>query len=432
VSAGAGRRLAADFTPLRASRDIRLLFLGQAGSLAGSQLTLVGVPLQAYLMTRSSLVVGLIGLVELGPLLVGSLLGGSAADAVDRRRLLLGAQVGMAAVSVGLGVNASLSHPSLGLLMVLAGLGAGLGGVDITIRRAVVPALVPRELIPATAALNAIMVRSAQVVGPALAGLLIAGVSLEAAYWVDAATFGFAIVAVLAMRPIPPADGGTPMGLRSLREGIAFLRGQPVVSGAFLVDLNAMVFGMPRALFPALGTGVFGGTTSVGLLYAAPAAGAFLAALTSGWVGRVRRQGRAVVASIAVWGAAIAAFGLVPWLPAALVLLAIAGAADIVSEIFRSTIVQLVVPDRLRGRLSALFVAQVTGSPRLGDFEAGAVASAATPQVSVVTGGLACLAGLAAIVWWKPALARFRTDEPAGLPPGRPGAPGSATRSRPG
>jgi transmembrane secretion effector len=410
VSARA-RRLAADFTPLRASRDFRLLFIGQAGSLAGSQLTLVGVPLQAYLMTRSSLVVGLIGLVELGPLLVGSLLGGSAADAVDRRRLLLGAQLGMAAVAAGLAVNASLAHPSLGLLMALAGLGAGLSGVDITIRRAVVPALVPRELIPATAALNAVMVRSAQVVGPALAGLLIAGVSLEAAYWVDFATYGFAIAAVLAMRPIPPADGGTPMGLRSLREGVAFLRGQPVVAGAFLIDLNAMVFGMPRALFPALGTGVFGGTTSVGLLYAAPAAGALIGALTSGWVGRVRRQGRAVVASIAVWGAAIAAFGLVPWLPAALALLAIAGAADIVSEIFRSTIVQLVVPDRLRGRLSALFVAQVTGSPRLGDVEAGAVASVTTPQISVVTGGLACLAGLAAIVWWKPALARFQTEQ---------------------
>jgi MFS family permease len=413
VSARRVRRIAADFTPLRASRDFRLLFIGQAGSLAGSQLTLVAVPLQAYLMTRSSLVVGLVGLVELGPLLVGSLLGGAAADAVDRRRLLLGAQVGMAAVSVGLALNASLAAPSLALLMALAGLGAGLSGVDITIRRAVVPVLVPRELIPATAALNAVMVRSAQVVGPALAGLVIAGVSLEAAYWLDVGTYGFAIAAVLAMRPIPPAGGGTPMGLRSMREGVAFLRGQPVIAGAFLVDLNAMVFGMPRALFPALGTGVFGGTASVGFLYAAPAAGALLAAVSSGWVGRVRRQGRAVLLSVAVWGAAIAAFGLVPWLPLALLLLAVAGAADIVSEIYRSTIVQLVVPDRLRGRLSSLFVAQVTGSPRLGDVEAGAVAAATSPQVSVVTGGLACLAGLALIAWRWPALGRFEASAEA-------------------
>jgi transmembrane secretion effector len=426
VSARRVRRVAADFTPLRASRDFRLLFLGQAGSLAGSQLTLVAVPLQAYLMTRSSLVVGLVGLVELGPLLVGSLLGGAAADAVDRRRLLLGAQVGMAAVSVGLALNASLAAPSLGLLMALAGLGAGLSGVDITIRRAVVPVLVPRELIPATAALNAVMVRSAQVVGPALAGLVIAGVSLEAAYWLDVGTYGFAIAAVLAMRPIPPAGGGTPMGLRSLREGIAFLRGQPVIAGAFLVDLNAMVFGMPRALFPALGTGVFGGTASVGFLYAAPAAGALLAAVSSGWVGRVRRQGRAVLVSIAVWGAAIAAFGLVPWLPLALLLLAVAGAADIVSEIFRSTIVQLLVPDRLRGRLSSLFVAQVTGSPRLGDVEAGAVAAATSPQISAVTGGLACIAGLALIAWRWPALGRFQA--PAEAPPAAPDS-GAAGRS---
>jgi MFS family permease len=241
---------------------------------------------------------------------------------------------------------------------------------------------------------------------------------LSEAYWFDVASFSTALAALVAMEPMPPQGGGTRASLRSVREGASFLRRERTLQAAMLIDVNAMIFGMPRALFPALGTGVFGGGAgTVGLLYAAPAAGAFLGALSSGWVSGVRRQGRAVIVSCLGWGAAIVAFGLVRWLPAALVLLAVAGAADIVSEVFRSTIVQLIVPDRLRGRLSSIFIAQVTGSPRLGDAEAGAVAAVSSPAISVVTGGIACLIGTVLIARARPELGRWtmasweRSDE---------------------
>jgi hypothetical protein len=422
-----GRRLLADFAPLRESRDFRLLFCGQTASMIGSQLTLVAIPYQMYLLTRSSLAVGLIGLVELAPLIAVSMVGGAVADAIDRRHLLVVAQLGLAAVSAGLAVNASAAHPSEGALYGLAGAAAGLSGLDVPTRRAIVPTLVRAELIPASAALNAVMVRSAQTVGPALSGLVIDRVSLSAAYWLDVVSFGAALAALAAMRALPPQGGGTPAGLHSIREGLRFLGRRPVLQGALVIDVNAMVFGMPRALFPALGTGTFGGGAgTVGLLYAAPAAGAFAAALVSGWVGGVRRQGRAVVISVLLWGAAIVAFGLVTWLPLALVLLAAAGAADIVSEVFRSTILQLAVPDALRGRLSAIFVAQVTGSPRLGDVEAGAVAALATPQISVVSGGLACMAGALAVARRWPELAAWTLSRPAR------GSPAVAAASPPG
>lgn len=203
--------------------------------------------------------------------------------------------------------------------------------------------------------------------------------------------------------PPPPAEGRRPGLLRSIGEGLGFLRGRQALQGVYLVDINAMVFGMPRALFPALATTVFhGGPSVLGYLYAAPGVGALVGAVTAGWVGRIRRQGRAVIIAVSVWGAAIAAFGLATWLPAALVLLAAAGWADVISAVFRNTILQLSVPDRLRGRLSAVQIAVVTGGPRLGDVEAGGVAAALGAQVSVASGGLACIAGAAVLAWLLP------------------------------
>jgi MFS family permease len=217
------------------------------------------------------------------------------------------------------------------------------------------------------------------------------------------------------MRPLPPAGGGTKAGLRSILEGLRFVRERPILQGVFIVDLDAMVFGMPRALFPALGTEVFrGGTTAVGLLYAAPGAGALLAALTTGWVSRIRRHGLAVVIAVAIWGAAITAFGFSRSLPLALGLLAIAGAADVVSAVFRATMLQTSIPDSLRGRLSALQIAVVTGGPRLGDAEAGAVAALTDVRVSVVSGGLACLAGVAVLALLLPQFVRYHRPDDGG------------------
>jgi hypothetical protein len=403
----ARRRLLSDVTPLRESPQYRLLYAGELLAFLGSQLTVVAVPLQVYLQTRSSLAVGLVGLAQLGPLLACSLVGGVVVDAVDRRVLLVWVQLARGALSLGLVANALRPEPALWPLYVLTAAGAGLQAVDAPARTAAIPAMVRRELLPAAAALHQILMQVGVVAGPAVAGLLVARAGLAAAYAIDVATFLLASLLALALRPLPPGAGAAHAGVASVMEGFRFLRGRRALQGTFLIDLNAMVFGMPRALFPALGTELFGGGPgTVGLLYAAPGAGALLGALTAGWVGGVRRQGRAVLVAVTVWGAAITVFGLVSWLPLALALLAVAGAADVVSAVFRNAILQLTVPDGLRGRLAAIHIAVVTGGPRLGDAEAGAVAALTSPQVSVVTGGLACLTGVALLAWRIPELDR--------------------------
>jgi len=409
-------RLLADITPLRESRQYRLLFLNEGLAFLGSQITVVAVPLQVYLLTGSSLAVGLLGLAQLGPLLACSLVGLAVVDAVDRRTLMIWVQLARGALSAGLAVNALLPRPALWPLYALTAVGAGLSAFDGPARMAAVPALVRRELVPAAAALHQILTQVGQVAGPAAAGLIVARASFSTAYTIDFATFTAAALLALAMRRLPPGEGGTRAGVASVWESLRFLRGRRALQGNFVIDLNAMVFGMPRALFPALGTGLFGGgPATVGLLYAAPGAGALVGALLAGWVGTVRRQGRAVLVAVAVWGLAITAFGLAVWLPLALVLLAVAGAADVVSAVFRNTILQLTVPDGLRGRLSAIHIAVVTGGPRLGDAASGAGAALAGPRFSVVSGGLACLAGAALIAWRIPELGRVAI-EPARAP----------------
>jgi predicted MFS family arabinose efflux permease len=272
---------------------------------------------------------------------------------------------------------------------------------------AVLPNLVSRSEVSSANAMFQAIFQLGQVAGPAVAGLLLAGAGVRFVYWMDVATMAASIVATFLIGPQRPA-GGTdhPAGLRSLR----YLKGQRVLQGAFLIDINAMVFGMPRAVFPALATTVFGGgARTLGFLYAAPGAGALLGAVTTGWVGRVRRQGRAVIIAVLVWGTAITCFGLVRWLPAALVLLAVAGWADVISAVFRSTILQLGVPDELRGRLMGVQMAVVAGGPRIGDTETGAVAAAFGPVTSVVSGGLACVAGALVLARLLPVFSRYTT-----------------------
>jgi MFS family permease len=408
------RRLWADVTPLRESREYRLLFLGQLVSLLGRQITVVAVPVQVFQMTHSSLAVGMTGLASLGPVLVFSLVGGAVADAVDRRRLLVVTNVALAATSAGLALNALRGrHATLWIVFVLVALNAGLSAVELPTRGALTPMLVRRELLPSAAALQQILIQTAQVLGPAIGGLLIAQAGLGAAYWVDVGSFGAAIVAVLALRPLPPEGGGTRASAASIVEGLRFLKGRRVLQSTFYVDLDAMIFGMPRALFPQLAADVFrGGAGTVGLLFAAPGAGALVGAVTSGWVGGVRRQGRAVLYAVAAWGLAIALFGLTTWLWLALLMLAVAGAADVVSAVFRNTILQVMVPDALRGRLTAIHIGVVTGGPRIGDAEAGAVAALTTPRVSAVSGGVACLVGVAILAALIPELGAYDASTP--------------------
>jgi MFS family permease len=391
-------RIFLDLTPLRRSGDFRALTGGLGVSTLGNQLTMVAVPYQVYGITHTSLDVGLVSLAQLFPLIFGSLFGGSLVDAVDRRRMLLVVETLSALSSAGLALNADFG-PALWPLFLFPAVTAALSGMDSSARNAMVPGMVGLTLVPAASAMFQSLFQTGAIVGPAVAGLLLAGAGVRAVYWVDVVTYLIAVAAVLAISPQPPSrgvPGAAPVrpGWRSTAEGLRFVRRSQPVQGAYLIDLNAMVFGMPRALFPALGATVFGGgATTVGLLYAAPGAGALLGALTSGWVGRVRRQGLAVTCAVIVWGLAIAGFGLVRFLPVALLLLAVAGCADVFSAVFRNTMIQFAGPDSMRGRLMGVQMAVVAGGPRLGDLEAGVVATAFGDTVSVVSGGLGCVVG---------------------------------------
>jgi MFS family permease len=392
------RRLLVDLSPLRHSRDFRFLFSGQLVSTLGNQLTVVAVPYQVYQLTHSSLYVGLVSLAQLGPLLVCSLIGGAVADAHDRRRLLLVTELLMAVVSAGLAINGGLASPALWPLFVLPAAAGGLAGFDRPAFNASIPRMVGSGDLSPAYALWQVQMQVGIVVGPAIAGVILSTVGVATVYWMDVASFLVSFVSVLALSPQPPLAGAGRAGWRSVAEGLKYLRGRQVIQGVYLFDLNAMVFGMPRALFPALGLTFFhGGARAVGFLFAAPGAGALVGALMTGWVGQIRRQGLAVIVAVIVWGAAITIFGLVAVLWVALILLAIAGWADVVSAVFRNTILQSSVPEHLRGRLSAIQIAVVQGGPRLGDLESGAVAEAFGTSFSVVSGGVACVAGALAL-----------------------------------
>ncbi len=400
-------RFVVDITPLKRYRHFRRLWAGQVVSGLGSQLTLVAVSFQAYALTRSTLVVGLIGLGQLLPLLAGALWGGALADAVDRRRVLVLTQIAMATGVAGLVINASALHPRVWPLFVCTAANAGFQGVDWPARRAALPMLVDVPDVTAAIALQTTIQQLALVAGPALAGVLIATIGLGAVYGIDVATFSVALLAALLLPPLVPSGGGTPMGLRSMAEGFRHLRRERLLSVTYWIDLNAMIFGMPRAVFPALGVGLFGGGAGVvGLLYAAPGAGALVGSLFTGWCGRVSHQGRAIAACVVIWGVTIALFGVVPVLWIGLSLLALAGAADVVSAVFRQAVQQRAVPDNLQGRLSGTFFAVVAGGPRLGDAETGVAAAIGGPQFAVWTGGLACVAGVVVLLWRVPELWR--------------------------
>jgi MFS family permease len=391
-------RVLVDTSPLRHSREFRVLFSGQMVSTLGTQLTAVAVPFQVFSITHSSLWVGLVSLAQLIPLLACSLIGGAVVDAHDRRRVLLVTESLMALCSLGLALNSAGGSPALWPLFALTAAQGGLSGFDRPAFSAMVPRMVGVEDLPASYALWQVQFQVGIVLGPALAGVILAGGGAATVYWLDTLSFLVSFASVVLLHPQPPIPGAPRPGWRSIAEGFRYLKGRQVIQGVYLLDINAMVFGMPRALFPAMGLDVFhGGAVAVGLLYAAPGVGALLGALTTGWVGSVRRQGMAVIVAVAVWGLAITGFGLVDQLGVALALLAIAGWADVVSAVFRSTILQTSVPDSLRGRLSSIQIAVVAGGPRLGDLESGVVADVTSTTFSVVSGGLLCVIGAAVL-----------------------------------
>jgi MFS family permease len=402
------RHLAIDTRPLRESRDFRRLWLGQAVSYLGNMVTFVAVPFQLYQLTHSTLQVGLLSICDAVPLLLFAAVGGTIADRLDRRTIVFWSELGLAAVAVLLAANAFLSTPRVWALYVLAALGTSLWALGSPAFRALMPGLVPPEQLAASQALQSIYSSTGAIAGPALGGLLIAAVGVGTTYAIDAASFGASLLAVALIAPAPPKGEITHEALESLREGWRFLRRQPVILGTFVLDTNAMVFGMPQALFPAIAAHHFdAGARVVGVLYAAPSAGALLAALTSGWIAHVRRQGVAVAAAIVVWGAAIAAFGFATALWVGAATLALAGLADEFSAILRSTILFACTPDAMRGRMQGFELAQVASTPALGNVEAGIVASLTSLRFSVVSGGLACIVGAAAVLAAVPSLVRY-------------------------
>jgi MFS family permease len=409
------KSLIADLRPLRESPPFRRLWIGSTVSSLGSAMTGFAVVLQTYDLTRSSFAVGAIGLVQAVPAVAVGLFGGSFADAVDRRRLVLLTSGGLAVVSALFAAQAYADLRQLWLLYLLAVAAATLQAVDGPARRTFLPRLVPAELIPAGVALNQLSFYVSFLIGPVLAGVVTAAAGLRVCYLVDALSFGAALYGVARLPAMPPQDGGARPGLRAVAEGLRFIWRERVLAAVFLADIDGTLLGMPAALFPALNAERFGGSPqTLGLLNAALAAGGLLGSALSGPAGRVSRKARAMLVTVAIWGAAIACFGLSSAFWLALAMLVVAGAADTTTVIFRGSVVQAVTPDRLRGRVTAVDYVVGNAVPRLGNFEAGAVASLATPAVSAISGGLATIIGALLIGLAFPAVARHREQhEPA-------------------
>lgn len=413
---GGARRLvrlaAVDLGPLRRHRDYRLLWGAQAVTFLGSELTFVAVNYQAYHLTGSVAVTGLLALVELAPLLVSALVGGLLADAVDRRRMMLLTETGLALGSGALLANALVPNPRVWPLFVVGAVAAALWGFQRPSLDALTPRLVDREELPAASALDSLRWNVGLIGGPALAGVLIAAVGLGAVYAIDLGTFALSLLLLSRMRTVPPPVDAERPSLRAIREGFAYARSRPELIGTYAVDMVAMFFGMPNALYPALAQKL-GGAHALGLLYAAPSVGSLAATLTSGWTSRVRRHGVGVIAGASVWGAGVIVLGLAHSLWLALVALVVAGAGDMVSGIFRSTIWNSTIPDRLRGRMAGIEQVSYSSGPLLGDLEGGLVGSLAGVRASIVSGGILCLVGVAAVAALLPALRRYEAERPA-------------------
>jgi MFS family permease len=412
------RGWAIDTAPLR-NPAYRRLFGGVATTMLGQQMTLVAVPYQIYALTRSSLYVGITSIVALVPLIVFGLLGGAIADAMDRRRLMLITSTGAALTSTMLAVQALLpGGGNLAVLWVLAACVSGFAAVNQPTRSAVIPALVGPDGVPAANALAMTVRQAGVIVGPLLAGVLIGVGDIFIAYAVDAFGFVLAVLLLRGLPALPPGADAAPLRLRAavrgVGDGFAFLRTQPALLMTFVVDIIAMTFGWPQAVFPELSLTRFADSpNSLGWLFAGASIGALVMGLTSGWLTRVDRQGAVVLGAIAAWGMAIIGFGVAPALWLAVLFLAVAGASDMVSAVLRTSMLQIAAPEGMRGRMQGVFTVVVAGGPRLGDLRAGALASAASVSVAMVSGGVVIVVAMAVIAVAVPSFWLFRASRSA-------------------
>jgi MFS family permease len=413
--------IAVDVKPLRESKGFRYLLAGQSIGWLGKHMRIVALAWQVYSITGSSVAVGMLGLTEVVPLIALSSVAGSIADTHDRRRVMWWSQVGSIFISLALAALAVVDAPPLLAVYALSAAAASFDAFDTPARLAILPALVGWEGIAPAFALRQIIMQISQIIGPALGGVLIGAFSVGVVYLVDAGTFVVSIATLSFVPSVIPAPSKHVSRLEAIKEGLRWALGRRLLRSIFLIDLAAMVFGMPRALFPELADEVFGiGATGLGMLYAAPGVGALLGAMLSGWVGKVSRQGVAIFLAVGAWGLSVTLVGvMLSSLVATLLLLTTAGAADVLSAVFRGTLLQQSTPDELRGRVTSINTLATVGGPRLGDIEAGTAAALLGLRGSIVFGGVACLAFTALIGWRYPELRRYRrTKAPVaeGLP----------------
>ncbi len=423
-------RLLADLTPLRESPAFKRLWIGNALSAVGGQLTLVAVSLEVYALTGSSLYVGLLGAFALVPLVLAGLYGGAIADAYDRRKVALASALVLWTATAAIAAQAWLGVDNVWLLYGLVAIHSAAGGINQPTRGAIIPAIVGLKNLPAANSLNMVTFGISQMIGPLLGGLLVAQFGFGWTYTIDVLTYAAAVWSVYKLPSLPPEGTPAKAGLRSVIEGFKFLGTQPNVRMTFLIDIAAMVLAAPRALLPAIGAILIGGgELTMGLLLAATALGAFLAGMFSGPVGRIHRQGLAVFICVCLWGASIGLFGVVVvlssrspvpsdgsiggWIWPAAACMALAGVADAVSSVFRTTILQSATPDHLRGRLQGVFIVVVAGGPRLGEMLSGGVAGGIGEGWTLVFGGLACIVAASALMRWEPGFLRYDSRRPS-------------------
>jgi MFS family permease len=395
-----------DLRPLRESRDFRIFLTTQTVSYFGTFITYVAVPLQVAQLTHSPTAVGLLGLCELAPLLVTALLGGALADYLDRRKLIIFGELAMMTTSVALLLNVQSGHPAVWVLYLVAALASAFDGLQRPAVEGLMIRIVPIEQMTAASALRSFGAQVAALAGPAGGGLLIAAYGFGWGYGIALATLVVSFVGLLLIGATPPPPDPDRPSVKAVVAGLRYARSRPELMGTYLVDICAMFFGMPMALFPFVAAKL-GGTSVLGLLYAAPSAGALLATATSGWTGRVHRHGLGVIFAAVVWGLAIVGFGLSSHLWLALLCLAVAGGGDMISGVFRETVWSQTIPDRLRGRLAGVEMLSYSIGPTLGNAESGLAARLFGVGGSIVSGGIACVVGVGVLAACLPAFRRY-------------------------
>lgn len=404
-----------DLTPLRTSRDYRILVVAGTVFYFGGMMTYVALPFQVYHLTGSNFAVGAVGLVQLLPLILAGLYGGALADHMDRRTMLVVTGVGQVVLTGGLLVNALLAEPSVPAIYVIGALMAVAQSLQRPSREALLPRTVRHAELPAAVALSSIGVQVSMLVGPGVAGLILAAHGAGWAYAVDLAGLVIATALYAALRPYPPTEAGNPPSLRGIGEGLAYAVRRRDLLGTYLVDLVAMLLAMPTVLYPAFASEVFERPEVLGLLYSAGTVGSLLATATSGWTKRVHRHGRAVVIGAACWGAAMALAGLAPAIWMVLAALVVAGAADMISGLFRAVIWHQTIPDEMRGRLAGIEMLSYSIGPLGGEARSGIVADLTGVRAAIASGGLLCVLGVVGTALWLRSFWHYdaRTDEHA-------------------